>query len=91
MGKKLKEKGSKYKLLHLKNRITSHSRMYPDKIKTFRCYFKALVLLADPRLDSKYEALKMLFEGTKVGIFSNRVTWMIFKKIHRILSELDVN
>lgn len=29
VGKKMKEKGSKYKLLHMKNRITSHSRMHP--------------------------------------------------------------
>ena len=29
IGKKMKEKGSKNKLLHCKNRITSHSRMHP--------------------------------------------------------------
>lgn len=29
IGKKMKEKGSKNKILHSKNRITSHSRMHP--------------------------------------------------------------
>jgi hypothetical protein len=61
ISKKMKEKGSKYKLLHMKNRITSHSRMHPEKIKTFKCYFKALVLLRTDHYMNQYEALKTLF------------------------------
>lgn len=44
IGKKMKEKGSKLKLLRMKNRITSHSRMHPDKLNVFLCYFRALIL-----------------------------------------------
>ena len=31
--KKLKEKGSQFKLLHLKNKLTTHSRIHPDTLK----------------------------------------------------------
>jgi hypothetical protein len=31
--KRLKEKGSKFKLLHQKNKLTAHSRVSPDIMK----------------------------------------------------------
>ncbi len=47
--KKLKQKGSKYKLLHQKNKLTPHSRANPQILRMFRNLFQTKILtVTDP-------------------------------------------
>lgn len=73
----LKEKGSKHKLLRMRNKLTTHSRSPPDIITCFRNLFKAKITLAESKIPSRFiEVLKLLVEGSRVGLFTAALTYM---------------
>lgn len=45
IGRKLKNKDYKLKLFQTKNKLTTHSRLHPEIIRTLRNYIRALLLL----------------------------------------------
>jgi hypothetical protein len=44
MTQKLKEKESKYKLLHQRNRLTPHSRLHPEVMKILKNFMEAKIV-----------------------------------------------
>lgn len=52
--KKLKEKGSKFKFFHMKNKLTGHSRANPDLLKMLVNMTYVKVLMASSKSLEKY-------------------------------------
>lgn len=85
-------KGSKYKLLHLKNKLTLHSRIEPDILVTFMNMFKSKIMQAQDQSPNKYvKALDVLIAGTKAGYFTAAITFLSIMEIRKILKELNID
>ena len=90
--KMLKEKGSKHKLLRMKNKLTAHSRASPDILKTFRNIFKAKITNAESKDPSKFiEIMNLLHDAFKVSIFTAAVTYMTMLEFRKTAVDLKVD
>jgi hypothetical protein len=86
MTKLLKEKGSKHKLMKMRNKLTAHSRASPDILKTFRNLFKAKIINAESKSPAKrIEVINLLTDGVHAGVFTAAITYMSILEIRKAI------
>lgn len=62
--KKLKEKGSKFKIFHMKHKLTTHSRVAPDILRSMFSIYTNRIKLGVFTSPEKYnEAFKVFVDG----------------------------
>lgn len=76
--KKLKEKGSKNKFFHRRNRLTMHSRVNPAMLRMMGNLFRAKILQAESQSPLRYEtAINILFEAIKGSVTTIGINYMV--------------
>ena len=74
---KLKEKGSKNKFFHRKNKMSGHSRCSPLIMEAFVKYIEAVMHLFDPKKKNYIAAFNALFEALRKSLISQSVNYLI--------------
>jgi hypothetical protein len=75
---RLREKGSKNKFFHKKNKLTAHSRAYPCMIRMLEHLFTAkLAQLDDPSPKKYIQAINALVEGTKGTVITIGINYIV--------------
>lgn len=91
IGKKLKEKGSKYKFLHLKNKMTPYSRMHPEILLQLWRIFKAKILMSSIVYPNELnQIMELYFEGAKSKYFNLNLAFVFAMDIKNILQDLNL-
>ena len=92
IGKKLKNKDYKNKLFQVKNKMTTHSRMPPDVIKTLRNYVKGCLLLERGEgQERKAEALWWVLEGCKLGVMAGSLIYTNIVLAIDLMRQLNID
>lgn len=85
---KLKEKGSRNRLLFKKQKMTRHSRMHPHILETFCMHDLALLELNPEKQINYYQAVCFLLDSFKKAVTSQALSILPFYEIMNILKKL---